>query len=70
MGKIHRRAAKRIRECPNCGSIFVDWCPYMKRFRCLVYACGWHEAEESDPGKYNYATGSTWVPALKGRPKL
>jgi len=60
MGKVDRRSCKKYRVCPECGSIFVDWNPYSKRWHCLVRNCRWMEEEKSHPGCYNYATGSCW----------
>ena len=45
-------------RCPKCGDVFVEWDPTPRRFRCLVRACDWAEDSESDPGTYNYITGS------------
>lgn len=67
MGNHIRSSSKPIRECPRCGSSFVDWDPGLKRFRCLVRSCDWAETGESDPGSYNYATGSSWTTPQKER---
>jgi ribosomal protein S27AE len=53
-----KRGNKKLERCPKCGSVFVEWDPTPRRFRCLVRKCGWAEAAESDPGTYNYITGS------------
>ena len=70
MGNNHRRKAKGIQGCPQCGSSFVDWDPKLSRFRCLERDCSWQEASESKPGEYNYATGTSWSPSPTDRPKL
>jgi hypothetical protein len=58
MGKTYRYSCKKYIQCPQCGSVFVDWDMQTRRWRCLVYKCGWVEDEESDPGCWNPITGS------------
>ena len=60
MAKPSRDSCKKYIQCPKCGSTFVDWNQPTRRWRCLVRDCGWIEAEESNPGCYNYLTGSCW----------
>jgi len=38
--------------CPKCNSIFVDYDHHHKRFRCLIWDCGW--IEEKENGSKNY----------------
>jgi len=53
----------RQRRCPKCGSLFIDWDPYQRRFRCLRRECDWIEKKESYPRFYNYVTGSWEEPS-------
>jgi len=66
-----RDECKDYIRCPRCGSVFVDWWPEVKRWRCPERSCGWVDETESSPGCYNYATGSCFYgydPAKGHRP--
>jgi hypothetical protein len=67
MQKDHRTSSKKYERCPECGSVFVDWDPNIKRYRCLEHTCDWRESRETDPGEYNYATGTSWTPSIEQR---
>lgn len=63
----HRTSSKRYQECPECHSVFVDWDPDLKRYRCMEHDCDWRETQESDPEEYNYSTGTSWTHGIEQR---
>jgi len=39
--------------CPRCGSIFIDYDYFQRRWRCLMRNCGWIQKTESDMGNHS-----------------